>query len=298
MKRIVFGLALAAISFPQMGFSQDSSVKADLIAAIGKLSQRDVALVGSIDEEAPEEAALAGGLQRIVVSSFSSSSSADYQGAIEILAAKNGELVIASKEDLPGIKVFKAGEDVLSVQAHLKEPFSTAKVVNNVSKLLDWSALGTAVESASKVRSTPKGKETEIRVVLDANYIPNTAPAVMPPGLAAGGIGKNVKIQVAGGPMQPSIIELTATFMLNSAKEVVGVEYMLQYDDPMKGMMAKVMKGGGGAIQIGGNALAKPNAGEADLGKLIIYDFDVVATTPQRVTEFATQAKTLLKNRK
>lgn len=69
----------------------------------------------------------------------------------------------------------------------------------------------------------------------------------------------------------------------------------------MKAMMANAMKGGGAAAIVpfgGGQAkLAKPD-GEADLGKLIVYDFDVAAKPSEKVTEFVNQAKTMLKNRK
>jgi hypothetical protein len=302
MKRILFGLAVATMALPQLVFSQDGAAKADLVAAIGKLSQRDVSLVGSIDEEVQDEpaAGIAGGVQRVVISSFSTGAAKEYQGDIEILAVKSGDLVIASKDELPGVKVFKTGDDVLCLQAHQQEPFSTTKLVKNVSKLVDWAALEKAVESASKVRSTAKGKDVEIRVVLDASYIPNDVPAGLPPGLAGGvaggAAGKNVKIQINGGPMVPSIVELAATFQINSNKEIVGLAYSLQYDDPMKGMMAQAMKAGGGAIQFGAKP-AKPNA-EPDLGKQIIYDFDVVAKPSEKVSEFINQAKTMLKNRK
>ena len=69
MKCILFGIAVATLAFPQLGFSQDAAAKADLIAAINKLSQRDVSLVGSIDEEVQEEPAqgVAGGVQRVMV---------------------------------------------------------------------------------------------------------------------------------------------------------------------------------------------------------------------------------------
>ncbi len=304
MNRLAFGLAaLATFSIPQMVFSQEAAKKANLVEAIRKLSQRDVSLSGSIEEEvaeAPAAGGIAGGVKRMVVSSMSVSPSVEYRGDVEIMAAKSGDLVVASQEDLPGIKVFKTGDDVLCVQAHTKEPFGTSELMSNVSKLVDWGSLGSTVESATKIRTTDKGPNTEYRVVLDASFLPKEVPAGIPPALAgkiAGGVaGQNVKVQIGTNPMSPSIIELAATFELNAAKEVVALQYSLQYDDPMKGFMAQALKGGGGVVQFG----SKPPkaAGEADLGKLILYDFEVVAKPSDKVTEFVVQAKAMLSKRK
>ncbi len=304
MNRFFLGLAFATLSVPQISFSQDAGSKSDLVAAINKLSQRDVSLVGSIDEETQEQpgaGGIAGGMQRIVISSMSGGPSAEYQGDVEVMAAKSGELVVTSKEDLPGIKVYKSGEEVLCLQAHTKEAYTTTKLMSNLTKLVDWTALSSAVESASKVRSSVKGKNTEFRVVLDSEFLPVETLA-LPPGLAAAGI-PNIKIQMAN-PMIPTVLEFTATFTMNAAKEVVGIEYSLQYNDPMKAIKANAMKGGGGAaiVQFGAGP-AKPikqpkQDGEADLGKLIVYDFDVAAKPSEKVTEFVNQAKAMLKNRK
>ncbi len=303
MNRFFLGLAFATLSMPQISFSQDAGSKSDLVAAINKLSQRDVSLVGSIDEELQEQpdvgGGIAGGMQRIVISSMSGGSPEEYRGDVEVMSAKSGELVVTSKEDLPGIKVYKSGEEVLCLQAHTKEAYTTAKLMSNLAKLVDWNALGSAVESASKVRSSVKGKNTEFRVVLDSEFIPDETPP-LPPGLAAAGL-PNIKI---GNPMIPTVVEFTATFTMNAAKEIVGIEYSLQYNDPMKAIMANAMKGGGGAaiVQFGGGPgkqakAAKPD-GEADLGKLIVYDFDVAAKPSEKVSEFVSQAKAMLKKRK
>ena len=92
--------------------------------------------------------------------------------------------------------------------------------------------------------------------------------------------------------MVPTIIELAATFRMNAAKEIIGLEYALQYNDPMKGLL---IQGGaaGGIVQFKN----KP-AGEVDLGKLIVYDFDVDANPSDKVSEFVMEAKNLLKGRK
>jgi hypothetical protein len=303
-----FGLlVMLSLFIPKICISQEAIAKADLISAIGKLSKRDVSLIGSISEEVQEQPVavdIAGGPQRVVIRGTPFGATNEFRGDAEVLVVKNGELVIASKEQLPGVKVFKSGEDVLSLQVHLKEPLNTAKLISNVSSLVDWIALANAVESASEIHPRVKGKETEFRVILDSSLIPNEIPVAAPAwpagiaanipiaGGAAGGNAQIAPIRIGGNPMIPTIVELAATFKINAAKEIVRLEYALQYNDPIKGLAVNV-GGGGGVVQFN----MKP-AGEADLGKLIVYDFDVVAKPSETVVDFVNQAKTMLKNRK
>ena len=89
-------------------------------------------MVGSIDEEFQEQPVavdIARGPQRVVIRGMPFGATNEYRGDVEVLVAKNGELVLASKEELPGVKVFKSGEEVLSLQMHLEEPLSTAKLM-------------------------------------------------------------------------------------------------------------------------------------------------------------------------
>jgi len=234
-----FGLlVMFSLLVPQICIAQDANTNAELISSIDKLSKRDVLLVGSIDEEVQEQPVadgIAGGFQRVIIPGMSLGSTREFRGDAEVLVSKNGDLVIASKEELPGVKVFKTGEDVLSLQAHMKEPFSTSKLVGDLSKLFDWIALGNAVESAAEIQTRVKGKDTEFRVILDRSFIPSeivAAVPAMPAGVAAGaaaGNVQNVQIRIGGNPMMPTITELAVTFKMNAAKEIVRLEYALQY---------------------------------------------------------------------
>jgi hypothetical protein len=309
MKHLLGLLILAGLPVCQIGLAQDTAAKKDLVVAIQKFSKKDVALSGSVKEEAqdkPGAGGVAGGIQRVIVSQLAGGSAESFKGDIEVLAYGNGDLTIASKEDLPGIKIFHSGDESIKQQTHLKAPFSSDEMITNMSKLLDWPSLAEAVDKATKVRTSTKGAASEVRVILEPSFIPvnesnrgikGALGGAMAGGGAAGvggAVGQNIKVQVSGGPMQSSVIELAATFTLSSAKEIVGMHFELQYDDPMKGMMAKAMKAGGGVIQIGGGKQDSAKEGP-DLGKLVEYDFSIAAAPSPKVVEFSAQAKAMKK---
>lgn len=315
MKRTLQTLALAACLFSQSGFlqGQDKQLKSDLAAGLSKLAQRDVALVGAVEEIAPEFPGMPGGGVLVLPENGST----EFQGDFEVLAAKNGDLVLVSKDELPGIKIYKHEEDVMCVQAYTAEPIQTSLLVKNVAKLADWKALSAAVAASSEIRAAGKGKITEVRVVLGNDFMPGDSFPAIPLGVG-GDVPNDVTIRVAGGPMIPAVTELVVTFNLNAAKEIVGVTYELQYDHPLRGMIAAV-NGQGAFFQVIGNALPVDGALPVDeavevnravnvneeeaapvvgLGKKLIYDFDVTANPSKKATEFSEQAKTMLKNRK
>ena len=235
MNRFFGLLAVFFLFVPQICIAQDARAKADLISAIDKLSKRDVSLVGSIDEEVLEQpvTVVAGGPQRVVIRGMPFGVTKEYRGDFEVFVALNGELVIASKEELPGVKVFKSGEEVLSLQVHLEEPLSTAKLISNVSKLVDWIALGNAVESALEIQTKVKGKDTEFRVILDGSFIPNEIPSVapaMPAGIAfafplvGGAAGGNAN--PAGVPQKAESVVAQAAYERVQEQLVVAEEML------------------------------------------------------------------------
>ncbi len=307
MKRTLQAFTIATCLFTQTCFSQDKDAKSDLIAGLTKLAQRDVSLVGAVEEQSPGGPALPGGLQQVVVIGKANRTD-HYQGDIEVLTTTGGDFVLVSKDDLPGIKIFKHDEDTVFVQSHTEEPFSLGQLSKNISHLANWKALSAAVKESSEFQSTGKGKVTEVRVVIAKDFIPADSMPAIPaiPGMAGGVAGNNVAIRIAGGPIQPSITELAVTFSLSQTKEIVGLTYELQYDEPM----AKFMKVGAVAmVQIDGTVKA-PTLIEKDdvtgddaennaaLGEKVIYDFDVVSTPSKKAAEFPEQAKAMLKSRK
>ncbi|MEQ1826249.1 MAG: hypothetical protein ABL921_09890 [Pirellula sp.] len=278
--------------------ADDAQIKSDLVRAIGQLAERDVFLSGSIVEENPQAPVGLPNPAMMVGRAMSGSAAKTYTGDVEILRTPTDEVVVVSKDVLPSIKAYRQGDKNLCVQSHTDEPFHVSGTMDQLSKLLAWKELAQAVNEASRIRSTPNGQNTSIRVVLNNNYIPAKSSTMQVP--AGGG---NVRVQVQGGPPQPSVIDISATFVLNGAKEITDVEFSLQYDDPMQAMLAKAMKGGafaagGGVIRIGGAAPAGDSKdGDDVFGKLCTFSFKMAKAPLEKAKDFSEQARTLLKGK-
>ncbi len=300
----VFGLCMVIVGlvFTQSVFAQDQAAKQQLIKAIKNLAGSDVSMMGQVEEELPDADTTSplGGVQRVVISSVGGSSVNPFLGDFELLVSKDS-IAMVSSQDFPGVKILQAGEKVVNIQAHAESPYSVQSFSSTVKQLVDWIALGEAVEKAAKIRVTKKDGVSQIRVVLDPEFIPvETIEKAMAKkmGGVAGGAG-NVAIQVAGPSMSPQILDLTATFSVNESGLLVGMNFDIQYNDPMKAMMANAMRGGGGAaIRIGGN-IPKPAESDAvELGKMVSYSLKVSDQASERIKQFVKQATPYLQSQK
>lgn len=225
-------LSLAMVATPLL--AQDDAIKGDVVKGLAKLALQEVAMSGTIEEEEVEAVEGTIGMQ-LQVSMLGGSR--PFFGEVDLLTRQGNEVVLVSKSELPGVKVYAKGEEKLCVQAMVDEPLKTTMLAPEIAKLCSWHEVAEAVRSASKVRATSKGKQTEVRVVLDSSYFPvESNEKVLN--------GGQVRIMVAGPGMSARVMELSAIFTLNEAKDITGVQYTVQYNDPMKAMF----KGAAGGI--------------------------------------------------
>lgn len=297
-------MVIAGLAFTQCALGQEDAAKQQLVKAIRNLASSEVSWTGSVGEEQPEaeKKSPLGGVQRVVISSIGGSTANPYLGDFELLVSKDS-LAIVSSQEFPGVKILRAGEKVVNMQAHADAPYSVQSFSNTVKQLVDWSALSDAVEKASKIRVTKKDGVSQIRVVLDPEFIPvesiEKTMAKKIGGAAGGGVA-NVAVQVAGPAMTPSVVDLTAVFSINDSGSLVAMDFDIQYNDPMKAMMSNVVRGGpgGAAIRIGGN-IPKPAEGDAvELGKTVNYALKVNGQASDRIKLFVKQATPYLQSQK
>ena len=300
--RFLIGFFVALL-FPvtSVVFAQDLS-KADVVRAIESFAGKDVVLSGEIAQESPDKAQDQGAagvvIQKVVIGG-SDGSGRQFTGNAEIAILKNGTLVLVSKEALPGIKLYKSGETLLCNQTHTEDPMDPKRLVDSLRKLGDWKSLAKAISESAKVRVSKQGTTSDVRIVLDSAFLGKEE--VNPPGGVAGGAfgggAGAVRIQVGGSPLTPSVVDLIATFHFDASKELAGITYEIQYDDPMKAMMSKAMIGGGGAFRIQGNAGKPAKDDEVTLGSLTRMDFDIQKSASPNLGAFAKEAEELLRKK-
>jgi hypothetical protein len=305
MRRMIgYFLVIAGLAMPQLAFGQDDAAKQQVVKAIRSLVNSEVSMSGQVEEEMPDadEKSPFGGAQRFVIRSMDGSGSNPFLGEFELLVNKD-VVAIISQQEFPGIKILQSGEKAVNMQAHAESPYSLQSFSSSIKQLVDWNALGDAVEKSSKVRVTNKDGMNQIRVILDPEFIPveTMEKAIAKKmGGAAGGAG-NVAIQVAGPTMNPSIVDLTATFTVTDSGSIVGMDFEVQYNDPLKAMVAGgVLRGvpGVAAIRIGGNAAPPAESDAVELGKLVNYSLKVNKQSSDRIKQFVKEATPYLQSQK
>ncbi|MFN7448606.1 MAG: hypothetical protein ACK56W_12425 [Pirellula sp.] len=276
--------------------------KADVVRAIEALSGQDVVLSGAIDQESPkaDEPGIPGVVIHKVVIGGGDGSGREFTGDVDVVIYKDGRIALASNGTLPGMKVYKSGELTLCNQTHIEEPMDPKRLLESLHRLCDWKSLAKSVSESTKIRVINQGATTDVRVVLNSEYLKTNNDPVAPGAVGGGafgganGGGGAVRVQLGGSPMTPSVVDLIVTFQFNSATELAGLTYEIQYDDPMNAMMAKAMKGGGGVFRIQGNAAKPATDEEVTLGKMYRFDFDIQKKVPARIEAFAKEAEELL----
>lgn len=303
MKRSMLLFITVSLLFTGSGASAQSEAdKQKLVQAISRLQGSEVSISGTVEEELPaadEQSGQLGGVQRIVMTSFNGMSGAQFKGDFE-LWTKPEKIAVVSKSEFPGLKFYIAGEKQIFIQAHADEPFAVKGFSNTLKQLVDWKALGEAVEKSSKVRVTKSDNGSIVRVVLDGEYVATESIEKAMSKRIAGGGGANVAIQIGGSSsMTPQVVDFVATFTLSENAEIKGLTFALQYNDPMKAVMAGALRGGaGGAIRIGGNAPKPKQGDEIDLGKLVTYSFNLNPKASDRLSQFVKEVQPLLENTK
>ncbi len=258
-----FGVACAMPT--QWLIGQENATKTQVIKALLKLQSQDIALSGSIEIEEPPEEPANPGMPVFAISQMGTAFQGPFLGEFEMIATKHGEVALVSKLDLPGVKAFSNGEEKLCIQATMDSPLDTAQLPTEISKLCDWEILAEAVQDAKEVKASTQGKITEVSVTLKPSFFPSfNDDQILQNGQA--------RIQIRGPGMKPTVIELIAIFTLSENHEITGIQYAVQYDDPMKAMFRGAMVAGvaipaqGFPIPpiAGGVAIAEVEAEDAD----------------------------------
>ena len=218
--------------------AQDAAAKQNLSKALSQFASQDTFFTGGIVEEEPEkEEKVDGGIRSAVVVGGGWNNKS-FAGEFELGVSMDSQVAMVSKEDFPGLKVWLSGEELVCIQAHADKPFNPHTVTSTIGRLVNWKAIGESVEKATNVRVTSKDGETTIRVVLGKELLPVEAVEKK---LAKQMGGPGVAVQFVGGPsLNPEVVDIVATFVLNNKNDLTSAEFAIQYNDPIKAMTSGV----------------------------------------------------------
>ena len=298
------GLFLAAIVVLSASvIAENDGMKKSLVQQLNQLAEKDTSFQGGIEsEETPNnEGGILGGIQAGLVKQATSSvlnQGQEYYGEFELLISTNKEIAFVSEPGDTSLEFYSTETKFTCTQTHGDTPFMPNMLVFRLAKLLDWKAIAKGVEESAKIRDSSKGESTELRVVMDRDYLiaPGLESMV---GNAMLGIGGRQRISVSVNPLAPSVVDFTAIFKLNSKQELVGITYELQMDDPMKEMMNRGNKQQPfvpRALRRGKQD--KENDEDIVLGKLVRYEFELVSEPSERLAKFVEGAKSRVESKR
>lgn len=297
------GLFLLAIVVLSTTVTAESDVlKKSLVQQLNQFAEKDVSFRGGIEsEETPSnEGGILGGIQAGLVKRATSSvmnQGQEYYGEFELHVSANKEIAFVSEQGETSLEFYSTETKFTCTQTHGDSPFSPNMLVFQLAKLLDWKTMAKGIEESTKVRDSSKGESTELRVVMDRDYLiaPGLESVI---GNAMLGLGGKQRISMSINPLAPSVVDFTAVFTMNSKQELVGITYELQMDDPMKEMMNRGNKQQPfvpRALRRGKQD--KENDEDIVLGKLVRYEFELVNEPSERLAKYVEGAKSRIESK-
>jgi hypothetical protein len=283
---------VALMTLTPIALSQEGEAKQVLLKTLEELANSTVSLTGKVNEEqvSKEPPQIA---QMIVVATMDRFITNDFQGDFEVLAAKD-EVVLVSKSEFPGVKIHVASEKTICLQAHADEPYGVKSLIGRVQRLVNWSELAQAVQKSEKVLVTKVGNDTSLRVTLDNDFIRVES---IEKELAKKMGDATLMNRMIGEPsIMPEVIDLTATFVIDSSNELKSAEFAAQYNDPMKVFRRQAERNAAGNRLRSNTAEAK-NDNEVEFGKLITYSFERSSNPSERMVEFVKYCRELGTNK-
>lgn len=234
-----FGLVacgLVASSMGQDDAKKDAALKELVVKALGEMGKKEVALSGTIEKEEPElvegEGSVPQAIRPMLMSRFGGGGK-PFFGEVDLLAAKTQEVVMVSKTDLPGLKVYANGEDVAYVQATSEGTFEIDNLAPVLAKLCAWPELAKAIGEATQIRSSTRGSVMEVRVTLDPSFYPTKSNEET----VQGGDGQVMMIQINGGLDSKKVKEMNVIFTFSDKREITGIQYVVEHNAPESPMM-------------------------------------------------------------
>lgn len=245
-----------------------------LASAIQALAEeKEFVLSGSVTLEEPDS----GGAQHmIVINGGGSGGGEEYAGPVEIWRTHEDELVIASRDALPGFGFFDNGERSITQLNYEDVPVRASSLTSDLVALLDLNRLKRSVRKTDLDSKTGQdGKALVFR----------------------GEISKRILRGGGGSPIQllaPQVLRVETEFTLDDKMRLVSLKFIVVRSDPFAGLRRKALEGElDGGIEI---TSERPDLSE-DEGKRYIYTLNVSKKGPSdRAKALLEQVREMLKD--
>ncbi|MFN9417817.1 MAG: hypothetical protein ACK578_10035, partial [Pirellula sp.] len=171
------GLFLAAIVVLSASvIAENDGMKKSLVQQLNQLAEKDASFQGGIEsEETPSnEGGILGGIQAGLVKRATSSvlnQGQEYYGEFELYVSNQKDIAFVSEKGETSLEFYSTETKFTCTQTHGDSPFTPNLMVFQLAKLLDWKTLAKGVEESTKVRDTAKGESTDVRLVMDRDYL-------------------------------------------------------------------------------------------------------------------------------
>lgn len=206
---------------------------ATFAASVRALDGKTGVWIGAVSEKAGEndDALEFGGM---VVQVGGGGAPAPYAGNFEVVRTEQKELLIASLHALPEIAVYDDGARRLVRTTVAETPVNANRLANDLVQLLDFAALASQIEKATKFDMGAAASDGSRLVTceLSPRMLRNT-----------GG---------AAALLEPRVLAVNARFDVDASGKLLALEFAVTRTDPLAGMRQRALAGGanGGAITL------------------------------------------------
>ena len=279
MKKLFALVALTV--FTVIGSSAIAQESDALIAVLEKANSSSVSGTVTISEETAEEDSPLGGMGMVQV--IGPAMGADvlelYTGDLELFLS-DGAVTAVSKSEIPQFKVYQKDDQRLINHIYSDSRADVGQAADLLAQTFDFKSLIAEIKRASRVRVKDVDGGKRYRVTIDEEFFdPEAADA-----------GQNRMQAMLQGldSFTESVLEGVLIVTANADGELTALDFEIQYNDPMSGLMDMAMQGGG---QLGPGDLEKSE----EPGRLVVVEFSVSDSESEAAKTFAAEAAQLLK---
>jgi hypothetical protein len=257
------------------GGSKEPSAKEKLVKALSAFEKRSEFVLDGKVSLLEADGGEVGMANTMVVIGGAGGSAPEFEGPIKVWRTTGDELIVFSKDRLPGFAFYDDGDRAITRIFFEESPVDVSRVTGEIAGLLDLASLLRQV------------KKAEFDAFLDKEAKTTTLQGALSRRLVKTGRDSGLQI------MPERVLHVMAEFVLDSRDHLESFAITVVRSDPMAGLKRKVISGelGDGGVMKG---LPEPSEEE---GKCSVYAFKVTKDKPDKAQrDFQREVSKLLED--